>query len=134
MDAFDAVSVVIRSRAGRYKIYTKETSEYRSAISEGGSIVREGTDSYCQSFQSPGQIFREHHGYSKTMKKNMKRNALDVNRFSDSINAYRAIRKLRKKDQKLEGKAKRDRARAGRKEKKAKVQGKKSAATAVATK
>lgn len=61
-----------------------------------------------------GQQFKNLHGYSKTLQRNMRRNGLDPNAFSDSIAACRAIRKARKKKQKALQRAKHDAARAER--------------------
>lgn len=118
----NAVSfVVVRSPKYAFTVYEKETSTYRSAIESGGTIVKEGTEGECRSYRTSGQRFKDLYGYSKTMKKNMRKHGLNPQVFSDSVNEYRDIRKKRKKEQAKETKAKHDRARAGKKEKKAKV-------------
>jgi hypothetical protein len=63
---------------------------------------------------SKGKMFKMTHGYSITMHKLMKKHGLDPNQFSDSINAYKAIRKKRKKLAKAAKRAKHDKALAGR--------------------
>ncbi len=64
---------------------------------------------------SKGELFKKKHGYSKTMRKNMKKHDLDPHVYSDSLNEYRGIRKKRRKERKLTMKAKKDKIRAGRK-------------------
>lgn len=66
-----------------------------------------------------GQIFKDRYGYSRTLYRNMRRNGLDINNFSDSINAYKAIRKKRKKQIKTIQRAKHATAAAKRGEKSA---------------
>ena len=63
---------------------------------------------------SQGQRFKEKHGYSKTMKRNMLKQGLDPNQFSDSLNAYRDIRKKRRKAAALDKKKKHELAKANR--------------------
>lgn len=48
---------------------------------------------------SNGQVFKQQHGYSKSMKRAMLNAGLDINNFSDSLASYREIRKGRKKAQ-----------------------------------
>jgi len=64
-----------------------------------------------------GQLFRDKHGYSKTLKRNMRKNGLDLENFSESFSAYKEIRKKRKKAQKAIQKAKYDAAKANRNKK-----------------
>ena len=63
-----------------------------------GDIQKEASPLKLKKEKKPskGQLFKAQHGYSKTMKRNLKANGLDINAFSDSINEYRAIRKKRK--------------------------------------
>lgn len=43
-----------------------------------------------------GQLFKAQYGYSKSTKRNLKKNYLDINAFSDAMNALRLIRKNRR--------------------------------------
>lgn len=55
---------------------------------------------------SRGERFKAQHGYSLTMKRNMKRKGLNVDEFSDSLAAYRDIRKKRKAKERAQKKKK----------------------------
>lgn len=78
---------------------------------------------------SNGQVFKEKFGYSKSMKRAMRKAGLDINNFSDSLAAYRDVRKKRKSAARKVKKDKHMRALSGRKGKAAvAVKGQKKAA------
>lgn len=64
--------------------------------------------------KTKGQIFKETHGYSKSLKRAMRRVSLDPMVYSDSLNEYRAIRKKRKQVAKKKRQDKHSLARANR--------------------
>jgi len=63
---------------------------------------------------SQGKIFKEKNGYSKTMKRNMLKQGLNPNQFSDSLNTYRDIRKKRRRAEALDKRKKHELAKANR--------------------
>jgi len=69
----------------------KLDNQFRTEVSAEGELI------LIPILKSKGQQFKEKHGYSKTLYRNMKKAGLDLINYSDSINEYKAIRKKRKK-------------------------------------
>jgi len=61
--------------------------------------------------KTKGEIFKEKHGYSRTMAKNMAKHE------TFGVEAYRSLRKRKRKEAKLAAVAKRDKIRAAKKAK-----------------
>ena len=76
---------------------------------DGNQVICGGTYHVTNGF-----LFKAKHSYSKTLKRNMKKHGLDPMEFSDSIRAYKEIRKKRKQAQSLVRKDKHSTAKAQR--------------------
>lgn len=64
--------------------------EIRSAMESSPVVLK------LEKKLSKGQIFKQMHGISKTMKRNMAKHGLSIYNYSDSLNEYRAIVRKRK--------------------------------------
>ena len=110
MNAQTAVSeyVVMRSPKLKFEVIQKtyegiETSTYLSKLEEKWVSIIEGTETECKNYKTKGQLFKEKHGMSLTMAKNIrKQGGLSMAPITDfDITVYKSARKDRKKVQKL---------------------------------
>ena len=107
---------VIKDPKNRYEIIPTDSQDYKLKIKNDWKVVYAGSQSDCQAYETNGQIFKRKHGFSKSMKRNMKKKGLNW-LLPDSIVAYREIRKSTMKNIQEAGKRKHDKARAGKKTK-----------------
>lgn len=92
------------SNAGIKKRKKKENKFSMSEFKEVAPLVKLGV-APKKAERKPkkltkGQIFKQQHGYSKSMLRAMRRAGLDPMAYSDSLNEYRALRKKRRKEAK----------------------------------
>lgn len=108
---------VIKNPKNQYEIITTDSRDYKIKVKEGDWIpVCLGSQSDCQAYETGGQIFKRKHGFSKSMRRNMKRKGLDP-LLPESLVSYREIRKDTMKTIQEFKKRKHDKARAGKKTK-----------------
>lgn len=107
---------VIKDPKNRYEIIPTDSQDYKLKIKNDWILVYAGSQSDCQAYETNGQIFKKKHGFSKSMKRNMKRKGLDP-LLPESLVSYREIRKNTMKTIQEFKKRKHDKARAGKKTK-----------------
>lgn len=101
--------VVLRDKIGKYTIEQRGTRRFEEE-SVGKKVVYEGSETDCNNWRSPGAVFKAKFGYSRTTARIMKR-------LEGGIEDYKRKRKQAKQLKQASTRAKRDRARAGRKTK-----------------
>jgi hypothetical protein len=108
------IFTVLRSPHGRHEIFEKDTNIYKIRVGDNWQMILSGSKSTCEEYKSPGQIFKERNGISRTLNRLVRRH---INSTGSVISAedYKRIRKEKKKEQIKATKAKHDRAIAGRK-------------------
>lgn len=116
---FSGKFAVLRDKKYNFSIHEVETWGYRSQIDSGAVVVFAGTEPDVRAYKTKGQLFKETNGYSRTR-------ANLLSKYKTNHEGYKAIMKENRKKQRSLEKAKKDAARAGRKEKKVKTKGGKS--------